>query len=74
MLGSESVYVGGALPRYDDDGGLAVVRGEGGLFDVDVDDGAGVDAADADCLPGDLDGALHADDAVDERAVGVGSG
>ena len=71
MLGTESVHICAALPGYDHDGGLAVVHRQGGLFDVDVDDLAGVDAADADLLTGDLNRALHADDTVHERALRV---
>jgi hypothetical protein len=39
---------------------------------VDVDDLAGVHGADANLLSGDLNGALHAYDAIDDRTVGVG--
>jgi hypothetical protein len=71
VLGPEPVDVGGALAWYGDDDGLAVVHGECGFLDEHVHDFAGVHPADADLLPGDLDGALDADDPVDADVVGV---
>jgi len=71
VLGSESIDVGGAVSRCGGDGDLAVVDGQGGLGDVDVDYLVGVHGADADLLPGDLNGALDAHDAIDDRTVGV---
>jgi hypothetical protein len=58
VLGPETVDIGSALAWYGDDDGLAVVHGLRRVLDEDPDNFAGVHPADADLLPGNLDGAL----------------